>query len=118
MSKAPQDIIIKPIITEKSSYDAALGKYTFQVAKDATKTDVRKAVEQLFEVKVVSVNTVNYDGKKKRQRYVEGTTASFKKAVVTIDMEAKDVSYLGKGGKTAKSDKKYKTSIEEFGIGQ
>ncbi|MBR3032749.1 MAG: 50S ribosomal protein L23 [Clostridiales bacterium] len=118
MSKAPQDIIIKPIITEKSSYDAALGKYTFQVAKDATKTDVRKAVEQLFEVKVVSVNTVNYDGKKKRQRYVEGTTASFKKAVVTIDMEAKDVSYLGKGGKTAKSDKKYKTAIEEFGIGQ
>lgn len=118
MSKAPQDIIIKPVITEKSSYDATLGKYTFQVAKDATKTDVRKAVEQLFEVKVVSVNTVNYDGKKKRQRYVEGTTASFKKAVVTIDMEAKDVSYLGKGGKTSKSDKKYKTAIEEFGIGQ
>ncbi|MBO7449891.1 MAG: 50S ribosomal protein L23 [Clostridiales bacterium] len=118
MSKAPQDIIIKPVITEKSSYDAALGKYTFQVAKTATKTDVRKAVEQLFDVKVVSVNTVNYDGKKKRQRYVEGTTASFKKAVVTIDMEAKEVSYLGKGGKTAKSDKKYKTAIEEFGIGQ
>ena len=118
MSKAPQDIIIKPIITEKSSFDAAEGKYTFQVAKTATKTDVRKAVEQLFEVKVVAVNTVNYDGKKKRQRYVEGTTASFKKAVVTIDMEAKDVSYLGKGGKTAKSDKKYKTAIEEFGIGQ
>ena len=118
MSKAPQDIIIKPIITEKSSYDAALGKYTFQVAKDATKTDVRKAVEQLFEVKVVAVNTVNYDGKKKRQRYIEGTTPSFKKAVVTIDTEAKDVSYLGKGGKTAKSDKKYKTAIEEFGIGQ
>ena len=65
MSKAPQDIIIKPVITEKSSFDAAMGKYTFQVAKDATKTDVRKAVEQLFEVKVVSVNTVNYDGKKK-----------------------------------------------------
>ena len=118
MSKAPQDIIIKPVITEKSSYDAAMGKYTFQVAKDATKTDVRKAVEQLFEVKVVAVNTVNYDGKKKRQRYIEGTTPSFKKAVVTIDTEAKDVSYLGKGGKTAKSDKKYKTAIEEFGIGQ
>ena len=116
--KSPYDVIIKPIITEKSSFDAAMGKYTFQVAKDATKTDVRKAVEQLFEVKVVSVNTVNYDGKKKRQRYVEGTTASFKKAVVTIDTEAKDVSYLGKGGKAAKSDKKFKTAIEEFGIGQ
>ena len=118
MSKAPQDIIIKPVISEKSSYDTAIGKYTFLVAKTATKTDVRKAVEQLFDVKVVSVNTVNYDGKKKRQRYVEGTTASFKKAVVTIDMEAKEASYLGKGGKTTKSDKKYKTAIEEFGIGQ
>ena len=118
MNKAPQDIIIKPIITETSSYDAAVGKYAFQVAKTATKTDVRNAVETLFGVKVVAVNTVNYDGKKKRQRYVEGTTPSFKKAVVTIDMEAKDVSYLGKGGKATKADKKYKTAIEEFGIGQ
>ena len=118
MNKAPQDIIIKPVITEKSSMDTAFGKYTFKVAKSATKTDIRNAVEKLFGVKVVSVNTVNYDGKVKRQRYVEGVTAKFKKAVVTIDMEAKDVSYLGKGGKTAKSDKKYKTAIEEFGIGQ
>ena len=118
MSKLAQDIIIKPVISEKSSYDTAIGKYTFQVARTATKTDVRKAVEQLFGVKVVSVNTVNYDGKKKRQRYVEGTTPAYKKAVVTIDMEAKDVSYLGKGGKVTKADKKYKTAIEEFGIGQ
>ncbi|MBP5491918.1 MAG: 50S ribosomal protein L23 [Clostridiales bacterium] len=118
MNKAPQDIIIKPVITEKSSFDTASGKYTFKVAKTATKTDIRKAVEQLFDVKVISVNTVNYDGKKKRQRYVEGVTPSFKKAVVTIDMEAKEVSYLGKGGKVAKSDKKFKTAIEEFGIGQ
>ena len=117
MSKAPQDIIIKPIITEKSSFDAAEGKYTFQVAKTATKTDVRKAVEQLFDVKVVSVNTVNYDGKKKRQRYVEGTTASFKKAVVTIDTEGAEASYTGKGGKAVKTGKKYKTSIEDFGFG-
>ena len=92
MSKLAQDIIIKPVISEKSSYDTAIGKYTFQVARTATKTDVRKAAEQLFGVKVVSVNTVNYDGKKKRQRYVEGTTPAYKKAVVTIDMEAKDVS--------------------------
>ena len=118
MSKLPQDIIIKPVISETSSYDTAIGKYTFQVARTATKTDVRKAVEQLFGVKVVSVNTVNYDGKKKRQRYIEGTTPAYKKAVVTIDMEAKEVSYLGKGGKAAKSDKKFKTAIEEFGIGQ
>ena len=118
MSKAPQDIIIKPIITEKSSYDAAVGKYTFEVAKTATKTDVKNAVEKLFEVKVVSVNTINVDGKVKRQRYVEGVTPSWKKAVVTIDMEAKESSYLAKGGKETKSAKKYKTAIEEFGIGQ
>ena len=118
MNKAPQDIIIKPVITEKSSYDTAEGKYTFKVAKTATKTDIKNAVEKLFGVKVVAVNTTNYDGKVKRQRYVEGVTPSFKKAVVTIDMEAKEASYLGKGGKVAKSDKKYKTAIEEFGIGQ
>jgi len=118
MSKAPQDIIIKPVITEKSSYDAAYGKYTFEVAKTATKTDIRNAVEKLFNVKVVSVNTLKVEGKVKRQRYVEGTTPSWKKAVVTIDMEAKETSYLGKGGKDTKTAKKYKTAIEEFGIGQ
>ena len=118
MSKAPQDIIIKPIITEKSSFDAAEGKYTFQVAKTATKTDVRKAVEQLFEVKVVAVNTVNYDGKKKRQRYVEGTTPAYKKAVVTIATDSVEGTYLGKGGKAVKTGAKNKTSIEEFGFGQ
>ena len=116
--KAPQDIILKPVITERSMDDLQAGKYTFKVAKDANKSEIKKAVEQLFGVKVVSVNTVNYDGKKKRQRYIEGTTPAYKKAVVTIDMEAKEVSYLGKGGKAAKSDKKFKTAIEEFGIGQ
>ena len=118
MSKAPQDIIKAPVITEKSVNEIADGKYTFKVAVDAKKPEIASAVEQLFGVKVVSVNTVNYDGKKKRQRYVEGTTPAYKKAVVTIDTEGKEVSYLGKGGKAAKSDKKYKTAIEEFGIGQ
>jgi len=118
MTKAPQDIILKPIVTEKSSIDSAIGKYSFKVDERATKTEIRQAVEKLFEVKVVSVNTVRYDGKTKRTRGIAGLTPSWKKAVVTIATEAKDVSYLTKGGKTAKVTAKYKTSIEEFGFGQ
>ena len=118
MTKAPQDIILAPVITEKSAGEIADGKYTFKVAVNATKTDVRNAVEKLFNVKVVSVNTTNYDGKLKRQRYQLGRTPAFKKAVVTIDTEGKEATYLAKGGKSTKVSAKYKTSIEEFGFGQ
>ena len=117
MIKTAQDIIIAPVITEKSSEAMADGKYTFKVATYATKIDVKNAVEQLFGVKVLSVNTANFDGKLKRQRYQYGRTPAFKKAVVTIDMEGKETSYLTKGGKSAKTAKKYKTSIEDFGFG-
>lgn len=118
MIRTPQDIIIKPLLTEKSAEDIALGKYTFEVARGATKTEIKSAVEKLFDVKVLSVNTLNFDGKKKRQRYVVGRTPSWKKAVVTIATEAKDSAYLTKGGKSTKVAAKYKTSIEEFGFGQ
>lgn len=118
MTKAPQDIILKPIVTEKSSMDSALGKYSFKVDEKATKTEIRMAIEQLFNVKVLSVNTSRFDGKVKRQRGFIGTTSSFKKAVVSIQTEAKDVTYKGKGGKAVKLSGKYKTSIEEFGFGQ
>ena len=118
MTKAPQDIILKPIVTEKSSIDAALGKYSFKVDGRATKTEIRIAIEQLFDVKVVDVNTMNYDGKKKRTRGIPGMTSAWKKAVVTIATETKDGTYLVKGGKSAKLSAKYKTSIEEFGFGQ
>ena len=118
MTRAPQDIILAPVITEKSSGEIADGKYTFKVAVDATKTEVKMAVEKLFNVKVVAVNTANFDGKVKRQRYQFGRTPAYKKAVVTIDTEGKDVTYLAKGGKTTKVGGKYKTSIEEFGFGQ
>ncbi len=118
MSKAPQDIIKTPVITEKSAGEIADGKYTFKVATEATKPEIKSAVEQLFGVKVTSVNTANFDGKLKRQRYQLGRTPAFKKAVVTIDTEGNDVTYLGKGGKSTKAGKKYKTSIEEFGFGQ
>jgi len=116
--KAPQDIIIKPLITEKTSMEVAGGKYTFKVDKTATKIEIGQAVEKLFDVKVVSVNTIRYDGKKKRQRYAIGTTPSWKKAVVTIAVDSKDHSYQEKSGKTVKISSKYKTSIEEFGFGQ
>ena len=116
--KTAHDIIVKPIITEKSTYDAAEGKYTFAVDVNATKTEVRKACEQLFNVKVLKVNTLNYDGKKKRMGVHQGKTAAWKKAIVTIDMEPKADNFLTKGGKQSQSARKYKTSIEEFGFGQ
>jgi large subunit ribosomal protein L23 len=116
--KTAHDIIIKPIITEKSTNDAAFGKYTFAVDVNATKTEVRKACEQLFDVKVIKVNTVNYDGKNKRMGVHQGKTAAWKKAIVTIDQDPKSESFLTKGGKVSQSARKYKSSIEEFGFGQ
>lgn len=116
--KFAEDILIRPYITEKTNADIAEGRYTFIVDKRATKTQVKQAVEKLFGVKVLSVNTVIYEGKEKRQGVHVGRTASFKKAVVKIDTDPKPVSYAAKGGKTVTTSKKYKTSIEEFGVVQ
>ena len=116
--KAPQDVILTPVITEKSAGVIDEGKYTFKVAACANKTEIKDAVEKLFGVKVTGVNIANYDGKVKRQRYTSGRTPSFKKAIVTIDTEGKAATYLGKGGKAVKASGKYKTSIDEFGFGQ
>ncbi len=113
------DVIIRPHKTEKSTAEAAEGKYTFIVAEKATKIDIKKAVENLFGVKVLSVNTIRYDGKKKTRRQasgvVEGKTASYKKAIVKIDKAPEEVSYLGKGGKAVKSGRKFKDTIENYG---
>ena len=109
-----EDIIIKPIITEKSNMDMQEGKYTFKVAKKATKVEIRKAVEKLFDVKVLKVNTINVKGKEKRVGVHRGMTSDWKKAIVTIDMNPEDVKYLGKGGKEVKVSKKYKDSIDAF----
>lgn len=116
--KAYEDIIIKPYITEKSSSESAMGKYTFVVAYGATKIEIKHAVEKLFDVKVLSVNTMNYDGKKKRMGVHQGTRSKWKKAIVKIDVNAQAGSYLTKGGKSVASNKKYKTAIEEFGFVQ
>lgn len=116
--KFAEDILIRPYITEKSNMDIADGKYTFIVNKKATKTEIKQAVEKLFGVKVISVNTVNYEGKEKRMGVHTGKTEAFKKAVVKIDTDPKPVTYAEKGGKTISSTKKYKTSIDEFGVAQ
>ena len=88
MSKLAQDIILRPIITENSMDGIADRKYTFEVAKDANKIEIAKAIEELFEVKVAKVNTMNYEGKNK-QRYtkagiIRGKKPAFKKAIVTL----------------------------------
>ena len=116
--KRPEDIIIRPLITEKSNDAVADGKYTFVVKTKATKTEIRNAVEKLFSVRVLKVNTMNYDGKVKRQGVHVGPRPAWKKAVVKIDMDPKAPSYLGKEGKVIASAKKFKTNIEEFGIVQ
>ena len=81
---AAQDIVIRPIITEKSMSGIAEKKYTFEVAKQAPKEEIAAAVEKLFGVHVLKVNTINVKPKTKRVRYVAGQTRSWKKAIVTV----------------------------------
>lgn len=109
-----ENIIISPIITEKSSEQIALGKYTFKVKKDANKYMIAKAIEELFNVKVLKVNTINMQGKLKKQGRTEGRRANWKKAMIQIDLNPQDVVYLTKGGKEKKVTKKYNTEIEGF----
>ena len=92
--KLAQDIIIKPIITEESMKGAADRKYTFQVAKDANKIEIAKAVEELFGVKVAKVNTISVRGKFRRQGRVGGFTASSKKAVITLTEKSKGIEFF------------------------
>lgn len=82
--KTARDIIIRPIITEHSYDMIEENKYTFEVAKDANKIEIAKAIEELFDVNVKKVNTLNVKPKKKRVRYVAGYTRAWKKAMVTI----------------------------------
>ena len=90
--KAAQDIILKPIITEKSMDFLPLGKYTFKVAKDANKIEIAKAVEEIFGVTVIKVTTLNVRGKAKRTgAYPMGKTASWKKAVVKLSADSKNI---------------------------
>ena len=86
------DVIIRPVITEKSMADMGEKKYTFLVHPEANKTHIKEAVEKMFEgTKVKSVNTINSDGKKKRRGMVVGKTAKTKKAIVALTEESKDI---------------------------
>jgi len=86
------DVILRPVITEKSMNQMSDKKYTFFVHPEATKSQVKEAVEKMFDgVKVAKVNTVNYDGKTKRRGANVGRTAATKKAVVTLTEESKDI---------------------------
>lgn len=79
-----RDILIRPIVTEKSTALMEQGKYTFRVPLAATKIQIRHAVEQIFKVKVQAVNTMRYEGKMKRLGRTQGRRSDWKKAVVTL----------------------------------
>ena len=89
-----QDIVIRPIITEKSMMGIAEKKYTFEVAKSATKIDIARAVEELFKVKVAKVNTVKVRGQLRRQGRFEGYTRAWKKAYVTLTADSKTIEFF------------------------
>lgn len=93
--KSAYDIILRPVITEQSMEDTDLKKYVFEVAYGANKSEIKKAVEEIFDVKVEKVNTANYQGKKKRTgRYPEGTTPKYKKAVVKLTEGSKTIEFF------------------------
>ena len=86
------DVILKPVVTEKSMAEMGDKKYTFLVHPEANKTMIKEAVEKMFDgAKVKNVNTMNLDGKKKRRGLVYGRTAKSKKAIVTLTEDSKDI---------------------------
>lgn len=89
------DVILKPVVTEKSMNSMAEKKYTFLVAKTATKSQIKDAVEKMFEgTKVEKVNTANYDGKTTRRGRTVGKTNAFKKAIVKLSQDSKDIDFF------------------------
>lgn len=88
------DIIIRPVLSEKSFDGIASKRYTFIVAPQANKTEIKKAVEEVFGVKVAKVNTVNYQGKMKRRGATQGRRPGCKKAIVTLTEDSKSIEYF------------------------
>ena len=88
------DVIVKPILSEKSFSGIGNKRYTFEVLKNATKPQIKQAVEQIFNVRVLSVKTMRYDGKPKRQGKHEGMTASWKKAIVQLTKDSKPIEFF------------------------
>ena len=94
MKVAAQDVVLGPIITEKSMDNIQQKKYTFKVAKSATKVAVAFAVEDLFGVKVTKVNTISVRGRYRRQGAHGGYTTSYKKAIVTLSEDSKSIEFF------------------------
>lgn len=88
------DIIIKPVLSEKSYADISNKKYTFIVSKKANKIEIKQAVEEIFGVKVASVNTANAKGKLKRQGKTQGYTSDYKKAYVQLKDDSKAIEFF------------------------
>jgi len=92
--KTAYDVIIKPVITERSMDDAQARKYTFKVATDSNKTEVKHALEEIFDIDIKSVNVMNVSGKKKRQGRTMGRTSASKKAIVTLKPSSKEIEFF------------------------
>ncbi|MBQ1631101.1 MAG: 50S ribosomal protein L23 [Firmicutes bacterium] len=92
--KSAYDVILTPVISEQSMDVAADKKYTFKVAKDANKTQVKLAVEEIFGVEVAKVNIMNYSGELKRMGRYSGLTPSYKKAIVTLTPGSKEIEFF------------------------
>ena len=89
--KSAYDVIIAPVITEQSMEDLDIKKYAFKVAKDANKIEIKKAVEEIFGVTVIKVTTTHMRGKLRRQGRTQGKSADWKKAVVKLSADSKNI---------------------------
>ena len=92
--RTAHDVIIRPIITEDSMARLAEKKYTFEVADGASKVEIKKAVEEIFKVKVDKVNTISMKAKNKRVGYHFGKTSEWKKAIVTLTADSKTIEFF------------------------
>ena len=94
MKKLAHDIILKPVITEESMMGTAFKKYTFKVAKDANKAEIKAAIEEVFGVKVAKVNTMNCKGHLRRYGRFQGYTPAWKKAIVTLTEDSDTIDFF------------------------
>ena len=94
MKRTAHDIILKPVITEESMMGTAFKKYTFKVAKDANKAEIKAAVEEVFGVKVAKVNTMNCKGHLRRYGRFQGYTSAWKKAIVTLTEDSNTIDFF------------------------
>ncbi len=92
--RSAYDVILKPVITERSMDQAQEKKYTFKVATDANKTEIKHAVEEIFDVEVSKVNIMNRAGKQKRMGRFVGRTSAYKKAIVTLTEGSKGIEFF------------------------